>query len=99
LARLEQVERRIQRLGPINLAAIEECTQLTERKHYLDAQNDDLLEALTTLENAIRKIDRETRSRFRETFDRVNTGLGELFPRLFGGGQAHLDLTGEPIWT
>lgn len=97
LARLEQVERRIQRLGPINLAAIEECTQLTERKHYLDAQNDDLLEALTTLENAIRKIDRETRSRFRETFDRVNTGLGELFPRLFGGGQAHLDLTGEDV--
>ncbi len=97
LARLEQVERRIQRLGPINLAAIEECTQLSERKQYLDAQNDDLLEALTTLETAIRKIDRETRARFRETFERVNTGLAELFPRLFGGGQAHLDLTGEDV--
>ena len=97
LARLEQVERRIQRLGPINLAAIEECAQLSERKQYLDAQNDDLLEALATLENAIRKIDRETRARFRETFDRVNAGLGELFPRLFGGGQAHLDLTGEDV--
>ncbi len=97
LARLEQVERRIQRLGPINLAAIEECAQLSERKQYLDAQNDDLLEALTTLETAIRKIDRETRARFRETFERVNTGLAELFPRLFGGGQAHLDLTGEDV--
>ncbi|HRD64593.1 MAG TPA: chromosome segregation protein SMC [Candidatus Competibacter sp.] len=97
LARLEQVERRIQRLGPINLAAIEECAQLSERKQYLDAQNDDLLEALTTLENAMRKIDRETRARFRETFDRVNAGLGELFPRLFGGGQAHLELTGEDM--
>jgi len=97
LARLEQVERRIQRLGPINLAAIEECAQLEERKRYLDAQNEDLLEALTTLENAMRKIDRETRARFRDTFDRVNAGLGELFPRLFGGGQAHLELTGEDV--
>ncbi len=97
LARLEQMERRIQRLGPINLAAIEECAQLGERKRYLDAQNDDLLEALTTLENAMHKIDRETRARFRETFDRVNTGLGELFPRLFGGGEAHLALTGEDV--
>ncbi len=97
LARLEQVERRIQRLGPINLAAIEEFAQLSERKQYLDAQNADLLEALTTLENAIRKIDRETRARFQETFERVNAGLGELFPRLFGGGQAHLELTGEDV--
>jgi len=95
LARLEQVERRIQRLGPINLMAIEEFAQLSERKNYLDAQNADLLEALTTLENAMRKIDRETRTRFRDTFERVNAGLGELFPRLFGGGQAHLELTGE----
>ncbi|MBE2295421.1 MAG: AAA family ATPase, partial [Phycisphaerales bacterium] len=97
LARLEQIERRIQRLGPINLAAIEEFAQLSERKQYLDAQNADLLEALATLENAIRKIDRETRARFRETFERVNTGLAELFPRLFGGGQAHLELTGEDV--
>jgi chromosome segregation protein len=95
MARLEQIERRIQRLGPINLAAIEECAQLTERKQYLDAQNDDLLEALSTLETAMRKMDRETRARFRETFEKVNTGFGELFPRLFGGGQAHLELTGE----
>lgn len=95
LARLEQVERRIERLGAVNLAAIEEFAQVSERKRYLDAQNADLLEALTTLENAMRKIDRETRARFRETFERVNVGLGELFPRLFGGGQAHLELAGE----
>ncbi|MDG4598182.1 MAG: chromosome segregation protein SMC [Candidatus Contendobacter sp.] len=95
LARLEQVERRIERLGAVNLAAIEEFAQVSERKRYLDAQNADLLEALATLENAMRKMDRETRARFRETFERVNVGLGELFPRLFGGGQAYLDLTGE----
>ena len=97
MARLEQVERRIQRLGPINLAAIEECAQLAERKQYLDAQNDDLLEALSTLETAMRKMDRETRTRFRETFEQVNTSFGELFPRLFGGGQSHLELTGEDV--
>jgi len=95
LAQLEQVERRIQRLGAVNLAAIEEFAQVSERKQYLDAQNADLLEALATLENAMRKMDRETRARFRETFERVNAGLGELFPRLFGGGQAHLELAGE----
>ena len=95
VTRLEQIERRIQRLGAINLAAIEECAQLTERKQYLDAQNDDLLEALSTLETAMRQMDRETRTRFRDTFEQVNASFGELFPRLFGGGQAHLELTGE----
>jgi len=95
LAQLDQVARRIQRLGPINLAAVEECAQLNERKQYLDAQNDDLCEALGVLDNAIRKIDRETRTRFRETFDQVNEGLQTLFPRLFGGGQGYLTLTGE----
>ncbi|MFO1371249.1 MAG: chromosome segregation protein SMC [Candidatus Competibacteraceae bacterium] len=97
LAQLAQVEQRIQRLGPINLAAIEEFAQVSERKQYLDAQDADLREALATLENAIHKIDRETRARFRETFERVNIGLQELFPRLFGGGQAHLELTGEEV--
>jgi chromosome segregation protein len=97
LVQLEQLERRIQRLGPINLAAVEECAQLLERKQYLDAQNADLLAALEMLENAIHKIDQETRSRFRETFDRVNAGLGNLFPRLFGGGQAQLELVGNEI--
>ncbi|MDX9874007.1 MAG: chromosome segregation protein SMC [Spongiibacteraceae bacterium] len=94
---LEQVSRRIQRLGPINLAAIDEYKIQSERKHYLDAQNDDLVEALTTLENAIRRIDRETRNRFKETFDQVNQGLGELFPRVFGGGHAYLEMTGDDL--
>jgi len=95
LARLEQVERRIQRLGPINLAAIDEFAEQSVRQQYLDAQNADLLEALATLESAIRKMDRETRARFRETFEQVNAGVRELFPRLFGGGEAYLELTSE----
>ncbi|MCK9530305.1 MAG: chromosome segregation protein SMC [Gammaproteobacteria bacterium] len=94
---VEDVAQRISRLGPINLAAIEEYQQQAERKNYLDAQNKDLTEALETLENAIRKIDRETRTRFRETFDKVNKGLQEKFPRLFGGGHAYLELTGEDL--
>lgn len=94
LAQLQNLERRLQRLGAINLAAIEECAQVAERKQYLDAQNDDLARALATLESAIQQMDRETRSRFRDTFERVNAGLEALFPRLFGGGQAHLELTG-----
>ena len=64
---------------------------------YLDAQNDDLDRALLTLENAIRKIDRETRTRFKETFDKINAGLQELFPKVFGGGHAYLDMTGEDL--
>ena len=92
---LETLDNRIQRLGAINLAAIEEFEQLSERKGYLDSQNDDLLEALKTLENAIASIDKETRARFKETFERVNTGVQTLFPRLFGGGRAYLDLAGE----
>jgi chromosome segregation protein len=94
---LERVGEKIQRLGAINLAAIDEYREQSERKEYLDAQYDDLTEALTTLENAIRKIDRETRTRFKETFDRVNAHLQELFPRLFGGGHAFLELTDEDL--
>jgi chromosome segregation protein len=97
LARLEQVERRIQRLGAINLAAIEEFAQLSERKQYLDAQNADLLEALTTLENAIRKIDRETRARFRETFEQVNVGCRNCFHACSAVGRRTLELTGEDL--
>jgi chromosome segregation protein len=93
----ESLERRIQRLGAINLAAIDEFQEQSERKKYLDAQFTDLTEALETLENAIRKIDRETRARFKETFDKANDGLGRLFPRLFGGGQAYLEMDGEDI--
>jgi chromosome segregation protein len=94
---LDRLERRIQRLGPINLAAIDEFQQQSERKTYLDAQYADLTEALETLENAIRKIDKETRSRFKDTFDRANQGFQRLFPRLFGGGHAYLELDGEDL--
>lgn len=94
---VEQVSLRIQRLGPINLAAIEEFETESERKNYLDAQHADLTEALDTLENAIRKIDRETRTRFKETYDKVNAGFKETFPRLFGGGHAYLELTGDDL--
>ncbi len=93
----ESLERRIQRLGAINLAAIDEFKEQSERKTYLDAQFADLTEALETLENAIRKIDRETRARFKETFDKANQGLGRLFPRLFGGGHAYLEMDGEDV--
>ena len=94
---LERVATRIARLGPINLAAIDEYSQQSERKQYLDAQNEDLESALATLESAIRKIDRETRSRFQATFDKVNSGLQELFPRVFGGGSAYLEMTGDDL--
>ncbi len=94
---LEKIAARIERLGAINLAAIEEYETQSERKRYLDAQNDDLESALNTLENAIRKIDKETRQRFKITFDKVNSGLQELFPRVFGGGQAYLALTGDDL--
>lgn len=94
---LERLGQRIQRLGAVNLAAIDECTQVMERKGYLDTQHDDLMAALTTLENAMRKIDRETRARFKDTFERVNQGVQTLFPRLFGGGEAYLAQTGDDL--
>jgi len=96
-ARLIELDQRIRRLEPVNLAAINELKEQTQRKEYLDAQHADLNEALATLDDAIRKIDRETRTRFKETFDRVNIGVQELFPRLFGGGHAFLELTGEDL--
>ncbi|MEM6300821.1 MAG: chromosome segregation protein SMC [Pseudomonadota bacterium] len=96
-AELERYANRIARLGPINLAAVDEFKQQAERKHYLDAQNEDLESALETLQAAIRKIDKETRNRFKETFDQVNGGLQELFPKVFGGGSAHLEMTGEDL--
>jgi chromosome segregation protein len=93
----ERLANRIQRLGPINLAAIDEFKEQSERMEYLDKQYADITESLETLEDAIRKIDRETRTRFKETFDKVNNGLQELFPKLFGGGHAYLELTGEDL--
>jgi len=95
--RLEKLANRIQRLGAINLAAIDEFKEQSERLAYLDEQHADISSALDTLEGAIRKIDRETRTRFKETFDKVNDGIKELFPRLFGGGHAYLELTGEDL--
>ncbi|MEA3243579.1 MAG: chromosome segregation protein SMC [Pseudomonadota bacterium] len=96
-AEAERLSNRIQRLGPINLAAIEEYEEQSERKNYLDAQHEDISSALETLENAIRKIDRETRTRFKETFDKVNSGVQAMFPRLFGGGHAYLEMTGDDL--
>ncbi|TWT23795.1 chromosome segregation protein SMC [Luteimonas marina] len=88
---------KLRRLEPVNLAAIQEHAEAAQRKEYLDAQDADLTTALETLEDAIRKIDRETRGRFKDTFDRVNSGVQELYPRLFGGGHAYLELTGEDL--
>ncbi|MCS2608445.1 chromosome segregation protein SMC [Halomonas dongshanensis] len=95
--RLESTTEKIRRLGAINLAAIEEYDQQAERRNYLEAQHAELSEALDTLERAIRRIDQETRVRFRETFDQVNAGLQALFPRVFGGGAAWLTLTGDDL--
>tara|TARA_R110002153_G_scaffold171435_2_gene324266 strand:- start:6542 stop:10030 length:3489 start_codon:yes stop_codon:yes gene_type:complete len=85
------------RLGAVNLAAVEEYDIQAERKQHLDDQNDDLVSALDILEQAIRKIDKETRSRFKETFDQVNEDLKLLFPKVFGGGMAYLELTGDDL--
>ncbi len=95
--KLETIGQRIERLGPINLAAIGEYEQKQERKNYLDAQNNDLEEALATLENAMHKIDRETRARFKQTFEMVNSKFGELFPLVFNGGKACLEMTSDDL--
>ena len=94
---LDQIRQKIIHLGAINLAAIEEFEQQSERKSYLDHQDDDLNKGLATLEEAIRKIDKETRSRFKTTFDSVNEDLGRLFPKVFGGGRAYLALTDDDL--
>lgn len=94
---VNQIDGKMRRLEPVNLAAIHEFGEAEQRSQYLDAQNVDLTTALETLEEAIRKIDRETRGRFKDTFDRVNSGVQELYPRLFGGGHAYLELTGEDL--
>ena len=94
IGRLNEV---IAALGAVNLAALEELQASQERKTYLDSQAADLNEAILTLENAIRRIDKETRERLQETFDVVNRHMGELFPTLFGGGHACLVLTGDEI--
>lgn len=94
---LNRIETRIERLGPINLVALDEYQKELERKAELDHQHAELTEALETLEDAIRKIDRETRALFRNTFDAINQSFGEIFPQLFGGGEAWLMLTDEDL--
>ncbi|HZX69724.1 MAG TPA: chromosome segregation protein SMC [Rhodanobacter sp.] len=94
---LAELGLKIARLEPVNLAAIQEHAEQSERKTYLDNQLTDLVDAMETLEGAIKKIDRETRQRFKETFDKVNAGVQELFPRLFGGGHAYLELIGDDL--
>ncbi|MFT4102322.1 MAG: chromosome segregation protein SMC [Burkholderiaceae bacterium] len=84
-------------LGPVNLAALDELNEANERKGFLDAQSADLTEAIETLEDAIRKIDRESREVLQSTYDTVNREFGRLFPELFGGGEARLMLTGDEI--
>ena len=96
-AELSRIEIRIERLGPINLVALDEYQKELERKAELDHQHAELTEALETLGDAIRKIDRETRSLFRNTFDAINQSFGEIFPQLFGGGEAWLMLTDEDL--
>ena len=96
---LEDIQRKVSRLGAINLAAIEEFKTQSERKVYLDQQDADLMAALETLETAIAKIDKDTRSRFKDTFEKVNTRIQEMFPQLFGGGKAHLEMTGDDLLT
>jgi chromosome segregation protein len=94
---IRQLDERIEKLGPINLAAIEEAAELRERSTYLRQQQEDLETALATLEEAMQKIDRETRQLFRDTHDAINAGFGHKFARLFGGGEARLELLGDDL--
>jgi len=92
---LEKLEEKIRKLEPVNLAAIEEAETEAERMAYLDRQHADLEEALDTLEKAIARIDRDSRTRFKETFEQINKNMETLFPRLFGGGHGHLEMVGD----
>jgi chromosome segregation protein len=94
---VQRITKKIDSLGSVNLAALDELTASRERKNYLDAQYLDLQTAIETLEDAIRKIDRETRDLLQTTFNEVNGHFGELFPKLFGGGEARLIMTGDEI--
>jgi chromosome segregation protein len=93
--RLAGLRADLEKLGQVNLTAIDELAEQTERKNYLDRQFADVSDALATLDQAMHKMDRETRSRFDDTFSRINAGLQEKFPRLFGGGHAYLELVGD----
>jgi chromosome segregation protein len=95
--KVDELSTQIERLGTINLTAIEEYKSQSERMNFLNEQHADLIEALQILDQAISKIDKESRLRFKETFDKINTGLQEKFPKLFGGGQAYLELTEQDL--
>ena len=94
---LEKIKSKILKLGAINLAAIDELKEHEERKIYLDKQYEDLTKSVNTLESAIKKIDIETKSKFKETFDSINTNLSYFFPKIFGGGKAYLELTDNDL--
>ena len=94
---LLSITQAIERLGPVNLAALDELKHARERQSFLRSQSADLSDAMQTLEDAIRKIDHETRDLLRQTYDQVNLNFGSFFPKLFGGGDAKLLLTGEEI--
>ncbi|NLY63591.1 MAG: chromosome segregation protein SMC [Alcaligenaceae bacterium] len=96
-AEVQKISRQIEALGSVNLAALDELNEARQRKGFLDSQNEDLLSAINTLEDAIRKIDRETRELLQDTFNQVNAHFGTLFPKLFGGGEARLSMTGDEI--
>ena len=91
--RESEISATINRMGPNNMAAIDQCKEYEERKSYLSMQEDDLITALNSLEDAIRKIDKDTKERFKSTFDKVNKKLQEIFPKLFNGGKAYLEMT------
>ena len=97
MTELDVIEAKIGKLGPINLAAVEEYKIESERKDHLDRQNDELVSALETLNEAIKKINQATKARFKETFDSINDYIRELFPKLFGGGEAHMQLSGNDL--
>ena len=96
-SKVDDLSAQIERLGTINLTAIEEYKLQSERMNFLNEQHADLIEALQILDQAISKIDKESRLRFKETFDKINSGLQEKFPKLFGGGQAYLELTEQDL--
>ena len=94
---INKVQKKIDSLGAINLAAIDELKDQQERKHYLDTQYDDLSKSVQTLENAITKIDQETKSKFKDIFDQINSNLNSFFTKIFGGGKAYLELTDNDL--
>jgi chromosome segregation protein len=96
-ASLTRLGEEIDRLGPVNLTAMQEYREQEERQRYLEEQDRDLNESLATLEQAIEKIDRECRARFKETFDKIDAGFQRMFPKLFGGGKAALELTDNDL--